>query len=142
MKINPLLALCALPALIQPAMASEKLDACEALIAEAMQTAYSYAEVIDMITDEKTTPAEGAKLIKDLTANLKNIHESLKKHTETLSPDEQEALHKMLADPELTNSGLKIRQAFDDLKVLLTKNKYFDSKELQAACEEYVDTYF
>ncbi len=141
MKVNPLLALGALPALVQPAAATDKLEACEALIAEAIQTAMSYAEVIDMIADEKTTPAEGAKLIKDLTANLKNIHESLTKHAETLSPEEQEALQKVLADPELVKAGKEIDQALGELKAQLIKAKYFDSKELQTACEEYVATY-
>ncbi len=141
MNTLPLCALAALPALIQPALATSNIDSFEALVAEGIQTALSYAEIIDMIVDEKSTPAEAAQRITELTSNLRNIQTSMEALLGKLSDEEKALVKKALTDPELVGALKEIEQALAELQKQLIKAEYFKSPELKKACEAYMTVY-
>ncbi len=141
MNTLPLCALAALPALIQPALATSNIDSFEALVAEGIQTALSYAEIIDMIVDEKSTPAEAAQRITELTANLRNIQTSMEALLGKLSDEDKALVEKALTDPELVAALENIDGALMELQKQLIKAEYFKRPELKKACEAYMTAY-
>ncbi len=142
MKINPLLALCALPALIQPAEAASKVKRCTDLIVEGFETTISYVRIIEKVIGKKMSPAEAAKRIPMLTARLDEIQETIILLTSQLSPEEQVEFLKALEVFGVETIGSEFDTTIEEFKKKLSDLEYFESAEFKAASEDYVNTYF
>ncbi len=139
MKTNYILALCAVPALVQTAAAEEvsKVDQFGDQTIAILETASTYLDILKTVKEKKATPAEAAKAIRELATTVETIKKGLMELAATMTPEEQAEIQKQLSDPEFVAAIEQIENAMKEVKAALIKREYYGSAELKAACEMY-----
>ncbi len=138
MNTNYLIALCAVPALVQTVAAEEasKLDQYTELAAKSVEIGSKYLEILNAVMSEEVTPAEAAPLIEELVEPFLAINTEMQKVAASMSSEEQAEFHNRLANSELGKALIQLVKSMEPIEAALVESDYFGSPELKAACEK------
>ncbi len=138
MKTNYLIALCAVPALVQTVSAEElsKVDKFGELMEFTMEIASKYIDILNAVKTEETTPAEAAPLIEQLAETMLAAKTGMQNVAASMSPEEQKEIGEQLADPEVVEVLKQVEESMKAVQAHLVEKEYFGSPELKAACEK------
>ncbi len=131
-------ALCAFPALVQPA-SSQQVDSVEEvnkMLSELVTLLDMYCNVILAVDTGELTAAEAVNEINFLTEKTISIENAAKKIHDSLSPEEKERSLREFG--EILASFVKLEPKLSDAEAKLLENNYYNSPELKAACEKYL----
>ncbi len=125
-------ALCAVPALVQPASAEELCKA-EATLVELVEVSSAYLATIWELFEEKVTVDDAIVTVTELTKKVEALHAEM----QAFSEEDMKDLEMLLQIPEVIQSGEEFEEAAKEVCGLLIEAEYFGSPELKAACEKF-----
>ncbi len=140
-------ALCAVPALVQPAMAEEKEPSPELnrfleLLEEGMMISNTYVETLKSVEDKKMTGVAAAELINKLCDRLSVLGTELEEALGKMTQEEQEQILKEMTEGEFVENMQTLEKALTEMQERLATHQFFGTPELQAACERFMEEYF
>ncbi len=135
-------ALCAVPALVQNVAAAEpsaNVARFGELMGKGLEITSTFLGVLKACDDKQVTAADAAKAVNDLSAAFTVVNNDLKALMEKLTPEDGAAIAKEMEDPELVEMFKQIEEMMKAVQAKLVEVKYYDSADLQAACEKFFE---
>lgn len=138
MKTTSFCALCAafaVPALVQPAFADEKVSHVEQLFVEVIEAQTEFLTIAGNVMEETLSPDVAAvaidKVTKNLTVTIAKIG--------ALSEEEAEDFISIMEDEEVAEGVIEMEEGSILVLKAIASQDYYGNAALKAACEAYAE---
>ncbi len=140
-------ALCAVPALVQPAVGQEEKMSAEAerfmsIFAQGLECTTQFATILKSIESKSLSPAEGIKQITALTDKYIQLGVDIKLLYEVLTEEDMEIIGQIMIDPRVMQVMHDLGKNMEALQAKLESVNYYENPELKAAAERYFVAFF
>ncbi len=131
-------ALCAVPALVQSAYASDELHRVLAMEEETLSIYYEYFGIMGHLSSQSMTPDEAASVISDLAQRLERLRKRIEEAVHQLSEQDGDAYWKYLESNERMECIKKIDERMNVLNEAAQQQRHYASEALSAACKKFI----
>ncbi len=135
-----LCAFCALPSLVQPAMAQQEGETAlryAKLFAASVQLTQEFVNIILSLDDHKISADEATKKVRNLNRRFGTVMQDLEAAGAAMTPRERKAITDKLKEPQMVKVINELDRAVKNTRGILILKDYYNNPRLKAACERY-----
>ncbi len=132
------LALVAVPALVQPALAESKMDQLVSIYQARADLSNKFMDIVGDLAEKKTTADEAAKVIAQLAVESEKVEKARLAFDASLSEKEIEKLYGAFAETELSDSLGEIEHGVGNSWEELKAAQFYKSAALEKACKDFL----